>query len=34
LAADARWHPLAGAPELPLWTDHYTSLWGIAHWRE
>jgi hypothetical protein len=34
LVDDARWRPLAGAPELPLWTDHYTSLWGIAHWRE
>lgn len=34
LSADARWRPLAGAPELPLWTDHSTSLWGIAHWRQ
>ncbi|MGH7135152.1 MAG: spermidine synthase, partial [Pirellulales bacterium] len=34
LADEARWRPLAGAPELPLWTDHYTSLWGIAHWRD
>jgi hypothetical protein len=32
LADDSRWRPLAGASELPLWTDHYTSLWGIAHW--
>lgn len=34
LAADPRWRPLAGASELPLWTDHCTSLWGIAHWGE
>ncbi|HVX14494.1 MAG TPA: fused MFS/spermidine synthase [Pirellulales bacterium] len=33
LARDDRWTPLADAPDLPLWTDHYTSLWGIAHWR-
>ncbi|HEX7377366.1 MAG TPA: fused MFS/spermidine synthase [Pirellulales bacterium] len=33
LANDDRWRPLAGAPELPLWTDHSTSLWGVAHWR-
>ncbi|HEX5442951.1 MAG TPA: fused MFS/spermidine synthase [Pirellulales bacterium] len=31
LAGDARWKPLAGRPELPLWTDDYTSLWGITH---
>lgn len=30
LAGDARWQPLAARPELPLWTDDYTSLWGIA----
>lgn len=29
LAGDERWRRLAAAPELPLWTDHYTSLWGI-----
>ena len=33
LADDSRWRPLTAVPELPLWTDHYTSLWGIAHWR-
>lgn len=33
LARDARWQPLAARPELPLWTDDYTSLWGIAHWK-
>jgi spermidine synthase len=34
LTDDPRWRPLARARELPLWTDHYTSLWGIAHWGE
>jgi hypothetical protein len=34
LAEDARWQPLVAAPELPLWTDHHTSLWGIANWRQ
>ena len=29
LADDARWRRLSAAPELPLWTDHYTSLWGV-----
>lgn len=32
LADDARWRSLIGRPGLPLWTDDYTSLWGIAHW--
>ncbi|HJT34465.1 MAG TPA: fused MFS/spermidine synthase [Pirellulales bacterium] len=31
LAGDDRWQSLAARPELPLWTDDYTSLWGIAH---
>lgn len=30
LAGDDRWQPLAARPGLPLWTDDYTSLWGIA----
>jgi hypothetical protein len=34
LTADERWRPLAAAPEVPLWTDHYTSLWGVARWSE
>lgn len=34
LAADAGWQPLRLDRRLPLWTDHYTSLWGIAHWRD
>jgi hypothetical protein len=34
LTDDARWSPLLAAPDLPLWTDHYTSIWGIAHWKE
>ncbi|HET6881397.1 MAG TPA: fused MFS/spermidine synthase, partial [Pirellulales bacterium] len=34
LANDERWRPLAVAPEIPLWTDHYTSLWGVARWNE
>ncbi|HVX15257.1 MAG TPA: fused MFS/spermidine synthase [Pirellulales bacterium] len=33
LIEDSRWQILSPSPELPLWTDHYTSLWGIAHWR-
>ncbi|HQU47153.1 MAG TPA: hypothetical protein PK867_30390, partial [Pirellulales bacterium] len=33
LASDGHWQPLKAAPELPLWTDHYTSLWGIARPR-
>lgn len=32
LADDARWRPLVGRPGMPVWTDDYTSLWGIAHW--
>lgn len=32
LADDARWRPLVGRPGTPVWTDDYTSLWGIAHW--
>jgi hypothetical protein len=32
LTGDARWRPLSGRPSMPVWTDDYTSLWGIAHW--
>lgn len=31
LARDDRWQPLVAQPDLPVWTDDYTSLWGIAH---
>lgn len=31
LAGDPDWRPLAARPELPVWTDDYTSLWGVAH---
>lgn len=34
LIEDVRWRLLTPLPELPLWTDHHTSLWGIAHWRQ
>lgn len=34
LIADDRWRRLAAAPELPLWTDDYTSLWGIVRQRQ
>jgi SAM-dependent methyltransferase len=33
LIEDVRWQVLTPVPELPLWTDHYTSLWGIVEWR-
>jgi spermidine synthase len=34
LTADDRWIRLEATAEVPLWTDHYTSLWGIAKWWE
>lgn len=33
LIEDVRWQVLTPVAELPLWTDHYTSLWGIVQWR-
>jgi len=32
LIEDLRWQMLTPVAGLPLWTDDYTSLWGIAHW--
>jgi hypothetical protein len=32
LIEDSRWQILMPDFNRPLWTDHYTSLWGIAHW--
>jgi hypothetical protein len=33
LVEDARWRLLTPNANIPIWTDHYTSLWGVAHWR-
>lgn len=33
LIEDSRWQLLMFDFSRPLWTDHYTSLWGIAHWQ-
>jgi hypothetical protein len=33
LIEDARWRLLTPNADIPIWTDHYTSLWGVAHWR-
>jgi hypothetical protein len=34
LVEDARWRVLTPDARMPIWTDHYTSLWGVAHWRK
>ncbi|HEV3341279.1 MAG TPA: fused MFS/spermidine synthase, partial [Pirellulales bacterium] len=34
LIEDARWRLLTPNADIPIWTDHYTSLWGVAHWRQ
>ena len=32
LIEDVRWRVLAPDDAFPLWTDRYTSLWGIVRW--
>ncbi|HWB14048.1 MAG TPA: fused MFS/spermidine synthase [Pirellulales bacterium] len=34
LIEDARWRLLTPDATMPIWSDHYTSLWGVAHWRK
>jgi SAM-dependent methyltransferase len=33
LETDPRWHPLAPAPAMRLWTDDYSDILGIFQWQ-